>query len=510
MSSSFSCTHSCVSVSVSNNIQKRFYPGFNKPLIGHAHKILNSLVNKMPNVSRDTWTGYNKLTTLFSPKNNIQYHYPIYYDKYGNIKIHYVTQNERIKYFESSAKITSKTILAQKKIICDKNLSCSNNDDAALFHKLTLNSYGKPFSIKGLSGIYCAPPSFYIDSLSNLKICQLTLKFIINVFGTKPLSHPNDVALLLEKFLMISNKFEYPDYYPLAQHITSSVLALYKFSPTLLYEITGTMIDYKFYMNSTIGPLPIIESILYKATLTNFFTQYKDILHIIAQNPDNPLSDHTKYADIAYILLKQPNPDLRMEIISPLSLIKEPKKILFFDGKMKSEPLKTTPSLKGFLSFTTKMDQEFLIKRFKADLGNKIKFVTDFKQKLLLEEEKNKIIKLLANKTLTIEEKFMEFKIIQDKIDVNLELPLTMACSRIVIMSVDVNFDKFYTENPHIEQELIEIAKNIDLELLVPKQTQKAHIIVWKKLIVEIVNKLPSDIKPLIIDNMHKYLTWEL
>ena len=51
MSSSSSCIGSCVSISVSNNIQKRFYPGGNKPPIGHAHKILNSFSNKMPPAS---------------------------------------------------------------------------------------------------------------------------------------------------------------------------------------------------------------------------------------------------------------------------------------------------------------------------------------------------------------------------------------------------------------------------------------------------------------------------
>jgi hypothetical protein len=123
---------------------------------------------------------------------------------------------------------------------------------------------------------------------------------------------------------------------------------------------------------------------------------------------------------------------------------------------------------------------------------------------------KDLLEKLLTNNKLPINEKYLEFKKIQDSFDVNPKLPSTAICSRIVETPVDTYFDEFCTENPDVIHEITQLGKTINLKEHFPDKTQISNIITWKTTILDMIEKLPPAQKEIALENYHKFIEWEL
>lgn len=359
--------------------------------------------------------------------------------------------------------------------------------------------------VTGLSGIYCPPPNFYINALTNKKICFMTLKFAYDILCKYPLKNKNDLAFRIKDFFFHTPLLNELDYYPLAQHIGSSIMALHRFPPTILNEI-APQIDFKAYMNDVITPSTIIETDVLLNSLSSMIKDHGHRLQIIAQNPDEPNGQHLFYASQAYSLMKQPHPDFRFHFLFE----SESNKVWFYDIKLKNDPNKTLPRLKGFLSYTTNLNKNETMIKFKADLGNAIKTQKNDEHKAMLQEELTLINTIIVNKNLTLDQKYAIFLENQNKFDLNPELPVTTICSRIVMTKQDVFFEEFLAKNPDLQLELEKIASTIDKKDFFPEKTQTSNVDMWKSLLIRIIKILPPEEKKLAIENMHKFITWEI
>lgn len=359
----------------------------------------------------------------------------------------------------------------------------------------------KPLVVSGKSGIYAPPPTLVDDITLPLKICTLMCKFTFTVLGQKVFLSEKDIIFKLEEFFNISQNFEdMYNFYPIAQHMINSMLANLKFCPTLLYELTGLHVDYSFYMDNLIDISKIIESIVIKKTILPFFQKYKEILYIIAQNPDNPKSDHVKYASLAYKLMKQPHPDLRVENYLT-------KKIIFYDIKLRADLIKNLSTMKGVLTLIPSLkekDKLLYMNKTRADLGNTQKTVLDLNTKKAIALQISKIKKLETNKNLTMSQKEYEFNEIQNAIDLDANI-FGIACSRVVKTDYDVFFDKVYKESPQIEEQLKKIATEIGVSILIPAQGQGhqiAQVWHWKELCLKVISIAPPYLKPILYKNL--------
>lgn len=466
-------------------ISKRFYP-----LMGHAMNV----VALAAAASKKTLIPKNMLTIW-----NLQYKQYFY----KLLSMNNVQQKP--VYVDNGGFVSSKIISHFDKMLITDCIKYNVATPSTIFEIFTKS---KPLVVSGRSGIYAPPPSLFEDSTVPFDLALITCKFVITVMAEEGFNDPVALAFRLGKFL--NSSFYVEDivkFYPMAQHLINSMMANINFPPTVLYEITKTAVDYTFYMNAPLNSSTIIEAHVFEKTLMQFAQKNASNVILVAQNPDNPQADHTKYASQAYELLKQPHPDFRLT-----GLLNETR--AFYDVKMRGHGIQNVPTMKGVLTllpkFTEKMQLQY-IQRARGDLGNVSKKSKEQKEREALDYYIKKIKLLEDNKSLTITQKLKLFEELQNAID--LDPCITSAvCSRIVKAEPDVFFNEIYKAHPEIEQGLKRIAAETKISTLISPQGhghQIAQVGHWKEFTFKIIAIMPEHLKPLIYKNLLTYYSLE-
>jgi hypothetical protein len=214
--------------------------------------------------------------------------------------------------------------------------------------------------VSGLSGLYIPAECIKTDPNFQLLFSKILFRFVVDVLAYTKVNNPTDLGYHIEYFLQSSKITYTPYYYPLAQHIITSVMAFVRFDPSILPDITDNCINYKYYMNSPIMSQAVIEAIIVKKTIGKLLMDNKETLYTIAPNPDNPQSDHFYFRNQCYAMTKQPHADFRTNVFCVETYN---NKNIFYDVKSRGDPVSSLPLLTGYLSLTQHLNGNMLINR---------------------------------------------------------------------------------------------------------------------------------------------------
>lgn len=145
-------------------------------------------------------------------------------------------------------------------------------------------------------------------------------------------------------------------------------MAFVRLDPSILPDITGNCIDYKYYMNSPVRSQSVIEAIVVKKPIGKLLDN-KKTLYTIAPNPDNPQKDHFNFRN-QYAMTKQPHADFRTNVFCVETYN---NKNIFFDVKLRGNPVSSVPLLTGYLSLTQHLNDNVLINRHKHEISTCLK-----------------------------------------------------------------------------------------------------------------------------------------
>src|ERR1700743_209786 len=351
-----------------------------------------------------------------------------------------------------------------------------------------------PFIVYHASGIYQVPPLLYNDPGFPMLTTNILLRLAYDVFAVKKAVDITELSLHIRYFLETSNKIVTEYYYPIAQHMLACVFVRVKIDPSILSVITDNLIDYTYYNNAPISSLPVIEAFVAKKTICPLLKKYK--IKAIAQNPDNPKGDQDIFKKEAYYLTKQPHPDIRTEVEGTLhgdTFVMSFTKYGFFDIKMRGDPSKKLPLLKGYLCLAQKVVPSQLIATFYANFGSTLndKPEISVKEEHLL-DKKLKKAKIIKEKKSTEEVKLIDHQNQLDDIDSNPDI-VSVTCSRIVEGDPNTRFDQYYENLDHQTLVAIEqLAKNLDIKALFPQKGQFVDTKAWAKALKDVVTLLPE------------------
>jgi len=353
--------------------------------------------------------------------------------------------------------------------------------------------------VTNISGIYQAPPDFYNNCENSDTILIIGIK-ICYLLATNKIETKDDIVVIIEKLLMKSHALDSIYYYPLIQHIMSSLMANFNFSPIILSAITENIVDYSAFQNISIKINNIIEAFVFKKTLYSSLIKNNQNLKVIAQNPDDVTTTH--FASIAYKLTKQPHPDYRVEKTIDASI----EKTMFYDVKLKTNALIKLPTCKGHLSLTTQYDDIIYMKRFMGDLGNCINATKNELEENVLQKFKIQLSKII--KLPDLNKRLKTFQALQKEIDSNSKIE-SFVCSRLAEMDTDFCFNEFYGNNPELTLVLVELQQKLKIDQLVPYTGQSANVNAWKEVLILIMTKMPATMQYQLAKNMQRLFELE-
>ena len=349
--------------------------------------------------------------------------------------------------------------------------------------------------LKNIPGTWTPRDTFYTSPKASADINKIINNGIIKLLGQEVINSPSDLAMAIKRLLTYSKALGISEdyYYPMLQHILVSIYPHVKFPKEVLSIITKNNVDYSSFPAYVEGPLAIIEANVFDITLGDFITANKDKIKIFAQNHTD-IGALEQYKNDSYKQTGQPFADFRIENI-------DNKKLLFFDVKSKTDPIKNVNLLKGSLSLTIKTCDQYIIK-IKGDLPSaidnkkKLKLLSDPEIKAL-----NKIMKkielIITKKPLSLEAKFNQMlTVIKDSFlnaDIN-----NITFSIIIEHRYDKIDDIDYLDCSDIPE--------LNNKILFPQDGKSINIYDWKKIykdkVIAISEKQANlEIKELILDN---------
>lgn len=359
-----------------------------------------------------------------------------------------------------------------------------------------------PAIVNNVSGIYQPSPTLLNAADLKTVLFGIHIKFIYTFFS-KYLTDINDVANRIELFIKKDIITESVYYYPLMQHLLVNTLQNFKFPPEVLTKISP-QIDYSQFMDNYVQGLTILETIVFKETHEHFILKNQAFLKITAQNADKLKDTTTEDAKACYAQMKQPFGDFQIKI---RHIIENYYKSFCKDSKLFGDPQKTLPLCRGYLSLATNINEDFLIKRYKSDLGGILSQKKDLtlSTRKALEQTQGEFDILIKNKILKPKEKYEILREICDKIDLNPKIQ-NFSFSCIKVPERCYSFESWFS-NLNIENniELNFIKENMKVELLLPKQGQTAHVLIWHESILSIIKAMPRDIREDLLENYNRF-----
>lgn len=366
-----------------------------------------------------------------------------------------------------------------------------------------------PLSLKpvvsSISGIYQVPPIFYNTNDMIILMSKMIHKFIYCMFSGSIIKNKKEFFLRLETFFQIDNETKDKYYYPIAQHIITSVLARFESSADILEYLTDHLVDYSSYKNSPIHMISLIEAIVLKNTQLDFIKKFKDKVNVVAQNPDNEFGDHKEFAHLSYKQGKQPHMDFR---INQYNIETFQNKIFFYDIKLSADPVKTLSLSRGHLSLSTHINKDFLMSRAKGDFGGSLAQKNPLEKQYL-----NHFLKDFEthqkNKKLSSDEKFLYFEKFTEKILLDPKITViipsiikTPPMNQIYNNYLLENFNDILIIKNQIQEELIQ---DNSLIKLIPEKGQQANVDFWHKILLNVIKKMPPEVRENMLENFHKF-----
>lgn len=329
------------------------------------------------------------------------------------------------------------------------------------------------------------------------------IRFVIDVFVGELINNSNEFALRIKYLLQNTTikDFQSTYYFPLMQHTITCAMALLQFDPSMLENITQHHIDYTFYKDEPLKSQTVTEAFTINKTLGDYFTSNTGVLQNIAQNPDNPKGDHAQYAAKCYAIMKQPHGDFRSQVILSETLT---NKINFYDVKLIGDPIKHLKLLRGHVSLTQNLHEDFLFKRHRGDIG------TIINQKVLMKVEKQYLKTLreeISNLTMKSSgDNLQSYYSLLNQTDMNPFITSVVA-SRLVLADNNTYFDNIYQSfDQKTKHDLEALVYTMNISELIPATGQIVNIRVWVKQLELISKTLPDPYRKEALDNFDIYM----
>jgi len=350
--------------------------------------------------------------------------------------------------------------------------------------------------LRDFPGTWTPRQSFYDNESTNHYTVKTLYKFIGDVLSGKPIYDVEDLGFRITKFLRYSKSLNIKEdiFYAMGQHISTSLLTLTPFTKETLYKITNNCVNFESFKHRPVTSQNIIEAHVLNESLGEFIQNNKTI-SVFAQNHKNFSSgDYLIDKDLSYKLTSQPHADWKFVMIDQTDHTN--MKTIFYDVKLKTDPLKNVPLFKGSLSLTTYLDKQLFITKFKGDF--KYVIYGKAKENLLSPEEikvlndyYSEVENNLNSKSMTLNKKNEYILGIQKKIDLDIHIK-SIVCSRITCLEDTFSEGALLVEQMENSCDLEEISNKIDVKILFPADGKTINVIEWKTTFDFLIDSIPE------------------